>query len=75
MVMAHTISGSVASGASFINVSIPNDGDFTLTNCKIVPTTQVTPNAAISLSVAGKVTVTDCTFGASMTPQVICIMD
>lgn len=61
----HTISGSVASGASFINVSIPNDGDFTLTNCKIVPTTQVTPNAAISLSVAGKVTVTDCTFGAS----------
>lgn len=61
----HTISGSVASGTSFINVSIPNDGDFTLTNCKIVPTTQVTPNAAISLSVAGKVTVTDCTFGAS----------
>lgn len=61
----HTISGSVASGSSFINVSIPNDGDFTLTNCKIVPTTQVTPNAAISLSVAGKVTVTDCTFGAS----------
>lgn len=61
----HTISGSVASGTSFINVSIPNDGDFTLTNCKIVPTDQVTPNAAISLSVAGKVTVTDCTFGAS----------
>ena len=61
----HTISGSVASGSSFINVSIPNDGDFTLTNCKIVPTTQVTPNAAISLSVAGKVTVTGCTFGAS----------
>lgn len=61
----HTISGSVASGTSFIDVSIPNNGDFTLTNCKIVPTTQVTPNAAISLSVAGKVTVTDCTFGAS----------
>ena len=64
----HTISGSVASGTSFINVSIPNDGndgDFTLTNCKIVPTTQVTPNAAISLSVAGKVTVTNCTFGSS----------
>ena len=61
----HTISGSVASGTNFINVSIPNDGDFTLTNCKIVPTTQVTPNAAISLSVAGKVTVTNCTFGSS----------
>lgn len=61
----HTISGSVASGTSFIDVSIPNNGDFTLTNCKIVPTAQVTSNAAISLSVAGKVTVTDCTFGAS----------
>lgn len=60
----HTISGSVASGTSFIDVSIPN-GDFTLTNCKIVPTAQVTSNAAISLSVAGKVTVTGCTFGAS----------
>lgn len=61
----HTISGSVSSGTSFIDVSIPNNGDFTLTNCKIVPTAQVTSNAAISLSVAGKVTVTDCTFGAS----------
>lgn len=59
----NTISGTVSSG-SFISVQIPNDGDFTMTNCVIVPSGKVTPNAAINLSVNGKVSVTNCKFGA-----------
>lgn len=59
----NTISGTVSSG-SFISVQIPNDGDFTMTNCVIVPSGKVNPNAAINLSVNGKVSVTNCTFGA-----------
>lgn len=58
----NTISGTVSSG-SFISVQIPNDGDFTMTNCVIVPSGKVTPNAAINLSVNGKVAVTNCQFG------------
>lgn len=60
----HTISGTVPSGKSFISVQIPNDGDFTMTNCVILPSGEVTPHAAINLSVNGKVSVTNCTFGA-----------
>ena len=60
----HTISGTVPSGKSFISVQIPNDGDFTMTNCVIVPSGNVTPNPAINLRVNGKVSVTNCTFGA-----------
>lgn len=60
----HTISGTVPSDKSFISVQIPNDGDFTMTNCVIVPSGKVTPNAAINLSVNGKVSVTNCKFGA-----------
>lgn len=60
----HTISGTVPSGESFISVQIPNNGDFTMTNCVIVPSGKVTPNPAINLSVNGKVSVTNCTFGA-----------
>ena len=59
----HTISGTVSSG-SFISVQIPNDGDFTMTNCVIVPSGMVNPNAAINLSVNGKVSVTNCKFGS-----------
>lgn len=59
----NTISGTVSSG-SFISVQIPNDGDFTMTNCVIVPSGKVNPNAAINLSVNGKVAVTNCQFGA-----------
>ena len=58
----NTISGTVSSG-SFISVQIPNDGDFTMTNCVIVPSGKVTPNPAINLSVNGKVSVTNCQFG------------
>ena len=58
----NTISGTVSSG-SFISVQIPNDGDFTMTNCVIVPSGKVNPNAAINLSVNGKVAVTNCQFG------------
>ncbi len=60
----HTISGTVPSNKSFISVQIPNDGDFTMTNCVIVPSGKVTSNAAINLSVNGKVSVTNCTFSA-----------
>ncbi len=60
----HTISGTVPSSKSFISVQIPDDGDFTMTNCVIVPSGNVTPNPAINLSVNGKVSVTNCTFGA-----------
>lgn len=60
----HTISGTVPSDKSFISVQIPNDGDFTMTNCVILPSGEVTPHAAINLSVNGKVSVTNCTFGA-----------
>lgn len=60
----HTISGTVPSDKSFISVQIPNNGDFTMTNCVIVPSGKVTPNAAINLSVNGKVSVTNCKFGA-----------
>lgn len=61
---SHTLSGSVASNTSFINVSIPEDGNFTLTNCIVSPSAKVEPNASIYLSVAGAVTITNCTFGS-----------
>ena len=60
----HTISGTVPSDKSFISVQIPNDGDFTMTNCVVAPSGEISIHPAINLSVNGKVSVTNCTFGA-----------
>lgn len=57
-----TITGSVAENKSFLTVT--TDGDFTMTDVTIVPGSTVTPNASMYLSVEGKVTITDCVFGA-----------
>ena len=65
----HTISGNVGGSSSdkksFIKVDIANDGDFTMEDCVIVPSAKIFANAAVDLNVAGKVSVTGCTFGAN----------
>ena len=60
----HKITGNPSTGkTSFITVK--TDGDFTMKNVTILPTSKVEANAAIDLQVKGKVVVDNCVFGAA----------
>ena len=60
----HKISGKSSTGnTSFITVK--TDGDFTMKNATILPTSKVEKNSAIDLQVKGKVVVDNCVFGAA----------
>ena len=59
----HKIKGMPSTGTSFITVK--TDGDFTMKNVTILPTSKVETNAAIDLQVKGKVVVDNCVFGAA----------
>ena len=60
----HKITGTSSPGkTSFIKVE--TDGDFTMKNATILPTSKVEANAAIDLRVKGKVVVDNCVFGAA----------
>ena len=60
----HKITGKSSTGkTSFITVK--TDGDFTMKNATILPTSKVEANAAIDLQVKGKVVVDNCVFGAA----------
>lgn len=60
----HKITGKPSTGkTSFITVE--TDGNFTMKNATILPTSNVEANAAIDLQVKGKVVVDSCVFGAA----------
>ena len=60
----HKITGNSSAGkTSFITVE--TDGDFTMKNATILPTSNVEANPAIDLQVKGKVVVDNCVFGAA----------
>ena len=60
----HKITGNASAGkTSFITVE--TDGDFTMKNATILPTSNVEANPAIDLQVKGKVVVDNCVFGAA----------
>ena len=60
----HKITGKPSTGkTSFITVE--TDGDFTMKNATILPTSNVEANPAIDLQVKGKVVVDNCVFGAA----------
>ena len=60
----HKITGKPSTGkTSFITVE--TDGNFTMKNATILPTSNVKANAAIDLQVKGKVVVDSCVFGAA----------
>ena len=60
----HKITGKPLTGkTSFITVE--TDGNFTMKNATILPTSNVEANAAIDLQVKGKVVVDSCVFGAA----------
>ena len=60
----HKITGNASAGkTSFITVE--TDGDFTMKNATILPTSDVEANPAIDLQVKGKVVVDNCVFGAA----------
>ena len=60
----HKITGKPSTGkTSFITVE--TDGNFTMKNATILPTSNVVANAAIDLQVKGKVVVDSCVFGAA----------
>ena len=60
----HKITGNSSTGkTSFITVK--TNGDFTMKNVTILPTSKVEANAAIDLQVKGKVVVDNCVFGAA----------
>ena len=59
----HKITGKSSPEKSFIKVE--TDGDFTMKNATILPTSKVEANAAIDLQVKGKVVVDNCVFGAA----------
>ena len=60
----HKITGKPSTGkTSFITVK--TDGDFTMKNATILPTSKVEKNSAIDLQVKGKVVVDNCVFGAA----------
>lgn len=58
---SHKITGNATAKASFISVT--TNGDFTMKNCTILPSSKVDANATINLQVKGKVTVDNCVFG------------
>ena len=59
----HKITGKPSAGkTSFITVE--TDGDFTMKNATILPTSKVEANAAIDLQAKGKVVIDSCVFGA-----------
>ena len=59
----HKITGKPSAGkTSFITVG--TDGDFTMKNATILPTSKVEANAAIDLQAKGKVVIDSCVFGA-----------
>ena len=61
---SHKITGNPSTGkTSFITVK--TDGNFTMKNVTILPTSNVEANAAIDLQVKGKVIVDSCVFGAA----------
>ena len=59
----YKITGRSSPEKSFIKVE--TDGDFTMKNATILPTSKVEANAAIDLWVKGKVVVDNCVFGAA----------
>ena len=60
----HKITGKPSTGkTSFITVE--TDGDFTMKNATILPTSNVEAHPAIDLQVKGKVVVDNCVFGAA----------
>lgn len=60
----HKITGKPSTGKSSF-ITVETDGDFTMKNATILPTSNVEANPAIDLQVKGKVVVDNCVFGAA----------
>ena len=60
----HKITGKPSTGKTDF-ITVETNGDFTMKNATILPTSRVEANAAIDLKVNGKVIVDNCVFGAA----------
>ena len=60
----HKITGKPSTGKTRF-ITVETDGNFTMKNATILPTSNVEANAAIDLQVKGKVVVDSCVFGAA----------